>query len=154
MRDDGGLTEPQRKFVAAFTSEPGCIGNASKSAISAGYSERSAAELGRQNLEKPKILEAIHEANRRQISGALAAKSVEVIEGILNDPDAHPKLKLEAAKTVLDRAGYVAPRAPEAAEMKPKRPSEMSIAELERSVADMRAQQAERRAMWHTEGHA
>lgn len=154
MRDENGLTEQQRRFVTAFTSEPGCIGNASKSAISAGYSERSAAELGRQNLEKGHIQDAIREALRRQVAGKLAAKAVEVLEQVIDDASAPQKLRVEAAKTILDRSGIIAPRAPEAPDLKPKRLSEMSIAELEESVAQMRAQQVERQAMWHAEGHA
>ncbi len=123
------LTEHQAAFVAAFTSESGAIGNASEAARRAGYSERSAAELGRQLLEKPHVRAAIEEANRAQISGALAAKAVEVLEGILDDKNAPPKLRLDAAKTVLDRAGYIAPKSEE--RPKPKQFDELEAMSLE-----------------------
>ena len=110
------LTEKQSAFITAFTSTPSCIGNASKSAVAAGYSEKSAYEIGRQQLEKPKIKAAVDEALREQIGGSLAAKAVDFLRIIIDDPDALPKLKMDAAKTLLDRAGLIAPRA---AEQKP-----------------------------------
>ena len=52
-------------------------------------------------------------ANWQQIGGSLAAKAVDVLRIIIDDPDALPKLKMDAAKTLLDRAGLIAPRASE-----------------------------------------
>ncbi|MEZ5825232.1 MAG: terminase small subunit [Geminicoccaceae bacterium] len=99
------LTQQQQQFVVEYTSGLGAIGNASEAARRAGYSERSAAELGRQLLEKPHVRAAIDEAFKGQISGALAAKAVGVLSGILDDESAPVKVRLDAAKTVLDRAG-------------------------------------------------
>jgi phage terminase small subunit len=135
------LTEQQAGFVAAFTSEPGAIGNASEAARRAGYSVTSAREIGRQLLDKPHVRAAIDDANRAQISGKLATKAVEVLEGILNDEQAAPKLRLDAAKTVLDRAGFIAPKAEERPPEGSARKSinSMSVAELEQFVASYAA---------------
>lgn len=135
------LTEQQAGFVAAFTSETGAIGNASEAARRAGYSVTSAREIGRQLLDKPHVRAAIDDANRAQISGKLATKAVEVLEGILNDEQAAPKLRLDAAKTVLDRAGFIAPKAKERPPEGSARKSinSMSVAELEAFVASYAA---------------
>ncbi len=132
------LNDQQQAFVTAFTSDPGAIGNASEAARRAGYSEKSARDIGRQLLAKPHVRAAVEEANRDQISGALASKAVAVLEGIIDDETAAPKLRLDAAKTILDRAGYIAPKAPES----PKPESEvdaldaMNLEQLKKFVAD------------------
>lgn len=56
------LTQKQRDFIAAYTES----WHATKAAIAAGYSERSAYSIGSENLKKPEILEAI-EAHVAQI---------------------------------------------------------------------------------------
>lgn len=137
---DRELTEQQQRFVIAFTSEPGCIGNASKSAAHAGYAEQYARDIGHQLLNKPHVAAAIEAAQRRQISGPHAAKAVEVLQRILADSDAPLKLQLDAAKTVLDRAGFVA-RAQEAeAPGKARgRADDMAVEELEAYVREGKA---------------
>ena len=139
------LNEQQAAFVAAFTSETGAIGNASEAARRAGYSPANARELGRQLLHKPHVRAAIDDANRAQISGALASKAVEVLLGILDDKTAAPKLRLDAAKTVLDRAGYIAPKAEERPqpESEAEKLNKLSIEQLEAFVADQEAKLAQ-----------
>ena len=110
MRD---LTEQQSEFVIAFTSTPGAIGNASEAARRARYSEKSARDIGQQLLAKPHVRAAIEEANRAQISGSLASKAVDVLRSIIEDEAAPLKIRLDAAKTVLDRSGHIAPKARE-----------------------------------------
>ena len=129
MRD---LTEQQRAFVAHLTGTPGAIGNAAEAARLAGYSTRSAKEIAADLLHKPHVRAAVDEAMRAQISGPLAAKAVEVLARILADEGAPLKVRLDAAKTILDRAGVIAVRPEEAARgREEKPPAEMSIAELE-----------------------
>lgn len=55
------LTTKQQRFVDAYD------GNATAAAIAAGYSQRTAASIGQENLTKPEIIEAIQqrEADRR-----------------------------------------------------------------------------------------
>lgn len=56
MRD--ALTAKQRRFVDEFSVDL----NATRAAIRAGYSEKTAAAIGNENLRKPQIAEAIEEA--------------------------------------------------------------------------------------------
>lgn len=128
---DRELTEQQKRFVIAFASEAGAIGNASEAARRAGYSERSAGEIGRQLLEKDHIRTAIDAENRRQISGTLATKAVAVLERILDDEQAPLRTRLDAAKTILDRGGIIAPRSPDPMASEPKRLEAMTPGELE-----------------------
>lgn len=137
------LTDQQGRFVVAFTSEHGAIGNVTEAARRAGYSDKSAHEIGRQLLAKPHIRAAIDDAHRQQIGGALAAKAVGVLDAILSDPEASMKLKLDAAKTVLDRAGHIAPKAADPdrpAEHKPL--AEMTMVELQAHLAELRQKAA------------
>jgi phage terminase small subunit len=136
------LTDLQAAFVAAYTSDDGCRGRVKESAIAAGYSPKTAREIGRQVLALPHIQAAIFEANKRQISGPLATKAVHVVYEILHDENAPKKLKLEAAKTVLDRAGFVPPKADEPARSNYiKALTDMSIPELEKFIREGREAQ-------------
>jgi hypothetical protein len=132
------LTDQQQEFVTKFTSVPGAIGNASESARQAGYSARSAAEIGRQLLEKAHVRDAIHEANQRLISGQLATKAVALLEKVIEDASAPIKTRVEAAKTILDRGGFGAQgsgRLPGSS----KHPSEMTEAELAEALKNVLA---------------
>ncbi|MBL26157.1 MAG: hypothetical protein CMM50_01205 [Rhodospirillaceae bacterium] len=139
------LTEQQARFVVAFTSEPGAIGNASAAARVAGYSDKSAAEIGRQLLEKPHVCTAIEEANRAQVSGTLATKAIDVLRQVIDDPDANLRIRVDAAKTILDRGGFAAAKAeaPDASRSPEKAPSEMTLEELEAYIQDGRKRLAE-----------
>jgi hypothetical protein len=107
------LTDMQNAFVVAFTSDSTARGNATVAARLAGYAETSARDLGRRLVGLPHIQDAIRASNLQQISGALASKAVGLLEKVLDDEEAPLKLRVEAAKTILDRAGYAAsPTAP------------------------------------------
>lgn len=56
-KDSGGLTDKQRTFVEEYLVDL----NATQTAIRAGYSKKMAAEIGCENLIKPKIAVAIAE---------------------------------------------------------------------------------------------
>lgn len=101
MRD---LTEQQAAFVLHYTSTPGALGNAAESARRAGYSEASARELGRQLLDKPHIRAAVDEANRQNLSGRIYTKAVGLLERMIDDESVSMKVRLDAAKAVIDRA--------------------------------------------------
>lgn len=107
MRD---LTPQQADFVAHYTSTPGAIGNAAEAARRAGYSEASAREIGRQLLDKPHVRAAVDEANRRAVSGRLTTKAVALLERVIEDDNAPDRVRVDAAKAVLDRAGWTAGR--------------------------------------------
>ena len=139
--EDRRLNQQQEAFVLHFTSSPGSIGNAAESARRAGYSEKSARELGRQLLDKPHVQNAVTEANRRSISGTLATKAVDLLERVLDDEAAPIKVRVEAAKTVLDRAGITSTIAErhDAQDRAYKSMSEMTREELEEIVRDSKA---------------
>jgi hypothetical protein len=135
------LTERQSLFVEAFTGIANCVGDVEASAIHAGYlgtadigkGGATPRALGAMQLRRPNVQAAIHAANRRNINGGLATKAVEVLHDILHSTGTDinsNKLRLEAAKTVLDRAGYVAPKGGAEAPHN-KRPEDMTIPELE-----------------------
>lgn len=128
------VTDQQGAFVNHFTSTPGAIGNASAAARLAGYSEKHSAEMGRQLLGKAHVRKAIDDANRQSISGTIATKAVALLERVIDDESAPLKVRVEAAKTILDRAGIVPPSVTERdrAGNEHKKPlSEMTIDELD-----------------------
>ena len=130
------LNDQQQAFVLHFTSSPGAIGNAAEAARRAGYSEKSARELGRQLLDKPHVQNAIERANRLLISHTLATKAVDLLERVMDDAEAPIKVRVEAAKTVLDRAGITAMIAErdDAEDRAMKSMSQMTREELEEIV--------------------
>jgi phage terminase small subunit len=100
MRD---LTDQQAAFVTHYTSTPGAIGNAAEAARRSGYSEASARDLGHQLLNKPHIRAAVESSNRENLSGRLYTKAVGLLERLLDDETASAKVRLDAAKVVVDR---------------------------------------------------
>ena len=76
-RDEDGFTEMQRRFLFYYlrdpeesraAGDPVTYGNATQSAIEAGYSEHTAHSIGHELKNKPHIREAIdrHHAKRRK----------------------------------------------------------------------------------------
>ncbi len=63
-----GLTHKQRAFVAAYA------GNATEAAKKAGYSQKTAAAIGPENLKKPKILKAIQERENKEQEPDIATR--------------------------------------------------------------------------------
>jgi len=109
-------------------------------------------------MRNPRVLATIHAEQSRVLSGELANLSLGVLRRILSAPDGDEfvtvKLKLDAAKTVLDRAGHVAPKAGEASDPASVRDlSQMSIDELKAFVQRAEHDAAER-AMPVIEGTA
>jgi hypothetical protein len=142
------LTAQQAAFVHHFTSTVGAIGNAAEAARQAGYSERSAKEIGRQLLDKPHVQAAIDEANRVQISGPIAVKAAALLQRVIDDEEAPLKLRVEAAKTILDRAGIVAPTAAEWSARRDKQDFEtMTAAEIGAFRARMAGEIAQLRTL-------
>lgn len=142
------VTDQQSAFVNHFTSTPGAIGNASAAARLAGYTEKHSAEMGRQLLGKAHVRKAIDDTNRRSISGALASKAVWLLERVIDDEAAPLKVRVEAAKTILDRAGIVPPSVNERerADNQGRKPLfEMTLEELDIFIATGQASLAKRR---------
>lgn len=62
------LTTKQRRFVDAFD------GNATQAALAAGYSPKTAAFIGAENLRKPQISAAIQERERERAEPLIATR--------------------------------------------------------------------------------
>lgn len=73
MSWDEGLTEKQRNFVAEYVE----TFNATKAAIAAGYSEKTAYSMGHQNLKKLEIKTAIREFQKEMQVEISPARLVE-----------------------------------------------------------------------------
>lgn len=63
-----GITTKQRRFIEAYT------GNATKAAIAAGYSEKTAYSIGQELLTKPEIMERIQEREAQRLSECIASR--------------------------------------------------------------------------------
>src|SRR5690606_1111780 len=102
------LNDMQKKFVDAYMSS----NNATQAAKIAGYSERSAHVQGPRLLSNDRVRKAIEEkraeleADLRKLFAKDAIQARKVLVDILNDKKATHAVKLQAARDLLDRAGY------------------------------------------------
>lgn len=131
LRENRELSDRVQEFVKHFTETSDCIGKPEPAALAAGYSPSCAGSMGRQLLKDPRVQAALRDANMALMGGDLTTLSLQRLRQILERDDVHPKVHLDAAKVVLDRAGYVAPKAADPDDGQPKEPSDMSQAELE-----------------------
>lgn len=75
--DETGLTAKQQRFVAEYLVD----GNATRSAIAAGYSERTAMRQGSDQLRKP-LVKAALTAARKRITAKLELSAEKVLADI------------------------------------------------------------------------
>src|SRR5690349_16964511 len=99
----------QQMFVSTYVSNGG---NASKAARTAGYSEKVARITAYNLLRNPRMLAAVRLEQARVIGGKLSSLALGTLEEIMLDRKTSPAVRVDAAKTVLDRAGFVARGAP------------------------------------------
>jgi phage terminase small subunit len=116
------LSEQQAAFVAAIC-EHGL--DPKEAARLAGYSE--AAEAARRLLRAPAILHALELGLRRKLHGELVPLAFGVLDKLLRDADSD-RVRLDAARVVLDRAGFVP--AKQAAPAGEREPEAMNTREL------------------------
>jgi hypothetical protein len=124
------LTEMQAAFVRHVSEgvEP------NQAVTLAGYGTSNIYSRAHELLRSPHVLAAIHlDVRRRLVSGAPIALAV--IERLVKDESTPPKIRLDAAKTLLDRAGHIAPRAILDKGTQELALHELSLSEL-RSLAD------------------
>jgi phage terminase small subunit len=92
------LTEKQRRFVDFFVE----TANATEAAIRAGYSKRTAAQTGSENLRKPHIAAAIEKRNK-ELEDERIADMVEVKRfwtSMMRDPEAQATDRLKASEFI------------------------------------------------------
>ncbi len=124
------LTEMQAAFVRHVSEgvEP------NQAVTLAGYGTSNIYSRAQELLRAPQVLAAIHtKVRHRLVAGAPIALAV--IERLVTDDTTPPKIRLDAAKTLLDRAGHIAPRAIADKATHELALHEMSIASL-RQLAD------------------
>ena len=93
------LTDKQKQFVQNFSQ----TGNATQSAIAAGYSAATAEQQGYEL--KKKLAVEIDDATRQALGGAVPM-AVEKLQSLIIDDKVSPAVKLGAINSILDRTGY------------------------------------------------
>lgn len=121
------LTDQQSEFVRHFVAAGN--GDYEAAALASGYAPSVARSAKNWVTRQPKVLAAIHlEVAKRLQEGAPIA--LKVLIDIAKDGAAAAKLRLEASKAILDRAGHIAPRARALGDAGEKTLGEMSLDEL------------------------
>lgn len=100
------LTGQQRAFVSAYVEGP-TAGNGRKSAIKAGYSEKSADVIACGLLKLQHVASAIDETLRDLISGAMTVEAVALLRRVVKDENAPLKLRADCAARVVEYSGIV-----------------------------------------------
>lgn len=111
-RDENGLTKGMQRFVDAYIANG--YENATKAAIDAGYSPKTAQVKGSQLMADEAVKKALAKAQAtrdqavRQRMRARAERAIAVLNAIMDDPNATDRDKISAANSLLDRSGYKA----------------------------------------------
>ena len=130
------LTEMQERF-AEYMSD---TGDAESSAQRAGYAQP--AIVGRQLAANPDVMIVVRYRTQLRIQG-LVPHSLNFIADILRDKGAPKGVRLDAAKTILDRAGHIPPRAVIAQKSENVALNEMSVSELRRLLDEVERQRGD-----------
>ena len=132
------LTAMQEAFVERLIE----CGDASTAAQLAGFSKPSSDAW--RLLRIPDVRAAVNAAMKTAL-----AQDAPLARGLLrryvHDEAMHPKIRLDAAKTLLDRSGYIAPKAKDdGVDGRTKALSEMSVEELRAMVDRLETEVANR----------
>ena len=92
-------------FATAYVANGG---NATQAAITAGYSPTSARQQAYKLTRNATVQRLIREEQQRVIGGRLCSKALQVLEQIMDDPEAPVGARVDACKTILDRGGIPA----------------------------------------------
>jgi len=133
------LSEQQREFAIAYVANGG---NGTAAAVAAGYSEHSARSAAYKLTRLPQVETAIRAEQRRVLGGRLANKALAVLEAILSDENAPFGARVDAAKTLLDRGGVVAPKPGDEKDLADKPISRMTEGELIELIQRLEAERA------------
>ena len=93
------LTDQQKRFIECFSQ----TGNATQSAIKAGYSEKTAEQQGYELKNKLSI--EIDDATRKLLSSAVPM-AIDKLKSLISEDKISPSVKLGAINSLLDRTGY------------------------------------------------
>ena len=136
---NGQLTDKQSAFVREYVSN-GC--QQTEAARAAGYADPGRQAWALMRIEYVQL--AIQRETRMALSGDLSALATHRLRQILGSDDTEPKLWLDAAKVVLDRGGFVAPKAADASSNSLKELNEMSVDELTAYLVKAKSEAAQR----------
>lgn len=95
------LTLQQQRFVEAYINNP----VASDAAVYAGFGVKNSRQIGWQLLQKKHITDAIRAEQQRKLQ-KLSCLALGTLEQALTDEEVPMRIKIDAAKIVLDRSGY------------------------------------------------
>lgn len=135
------ISAQARAFCDAYVNDPETAGNASASARKAGFAVGSCGQEGYRLLRHDGVRAEVHRLTLEAL-GDHAAAAVQLLGRVVRDERAPLKIRVDAAKAVLDRAGFVAPKAPEPLEPSEKEIAEMSMAELQAFLKEAKEQVA------------
>jgi phage terminase small subunit len=124
------LTSQQQAFVELSASGI----DIALAAEYAGYSKDRAQEEGKRLLRDPAIITAVHVAMARELAIS-APVALRVLREFAGDAAVDKRIRLAAAKTLLDRAGWIAPKAVAASQGGVVPLNEMNMTQL-RELAD------------------
>lgn len=112
MENTTALTPMQSAFAVALVDNGG---NATAAAREAGYAETSARVLAHRLLKHEGVQKLVRDEQWRLVNGSLASASLNVLRQALDmSNESVPwSARIEAAKTLLDRAGLVLPEQPQ-----------------------------------------
>ncbi len=129
-------TDLQDKFVYHLVYD-GVSGT--EAARRAGYSPASARQYSSTLLATPHIQTAIRDEQYKYINGTLASKAIKTLEAIMNDENAPAGARVDCAKTLLDRAGVIAPKSVVMSPFSDTPVHEMTNSQLEALIAKSEA---------------
>ena len=120
-------------FATAFAE----LGNATQAALQAGVPQSSAHSMGYKWLRDDRVVALVREAMDDRLK-ALGPLAIRVVKDIMLSEHASPQTRLQAARDVLDRLGWVPPKRAEMAADAPSEIEEMSLQELQEIVSGHR----------------
>jgi hypothetical protein len=139
------IADRMRLFAEAYVNDPETAGNASASALKAGYAERSVGQEGYRLLRHEGVRAEIDKLLRESL-GDHASAAVALLGRVIRDEKAPLKVRVDACKTILDRAGFIAPRAPDTPPP-PLDPANFRRLNIDELLAMLTAQEAKVKAM-------
>ena len=131
------MAKPDLAKRQAFAVAYAELGNATQAALHAGVPQSSAHSMGYRWLRDDRVVAMIREAMDDRLK-ALGPLAIKVVKDIMLSEHASPQTRLQAARDVLDRLGWVPPRRAEIVPDGPPEVEEMSLAELEEFVSGQR----------------
>ena len=116
----------------AFVQHYAASGNATRAAIAAGCPDGSASVTAHRWLRNPAVLALLRDEINLYLRD-LAPGALNALRHLVECPDTPPQTRLAAARDILDRVGFVAPKRAElAVTVADKSLNELSREELER----------------------